>query len=293
MSGHDVPPDVGPSKTCRMRNGVAAPLALLLGIAASGCVRQELRHRIVEGHSPIARDAVASVETARFSAASFRASDGTALSYRFLAPSHPEKGKRYPLVLQLHGSGGIGTDNMAQLDRLARTWAMPDVRDRYQAYVLVPQFPTRSANYGPAAADQHSEPSAALHAALELVEKYALDEPVDRSRIYATGFSMGGSAAWLSPMLEPDLFAAIVPISGIAPDNARASAFVHLPVLVIHGNADTENPIASDIRFSHEIARLGGASIEFREYEGLDHQMPDDILPGYWWRDWLFSQRRR
>ncbi len=284
---------IGARRKRRVRNCLAPAFVVLLGGMVVACASAKPRYQVIKGHLPIAKDAVAAVETAQFSAARFQASDGTILPYRFLAPSHPEKGKRYPLVLQLHGSGGIGTDNAMQLDRLARTWAMPDVRDRYHAYVLVPQFPIRSANYGPPAADQHSEPSAALDAALELVERYALDEGVDRSRIYATGFSMGGSAAWLSPMLRPELFAAIVPVSGIAPDNAHAPAFRRLPVLVIHGNADPENPITSDIRFTREIARIGGTEVELREYEGLDHQMPDDIYPGYEWRDWLFSHRRQ
>jgi hypothetical protein len=28
-----------------------------------------------------------------------------------------------------------------------------------------------------------------------------------------------------------------------------------------------------------------------REYKGLKHQPPSDVYPGYWWRDWLFSQQ--
>ena len=170
---------------------------------------------------------------------------------------------------------------------------MVDVRERYQAYVLVPQFPIRSANYGPASTDQKSEPSAALSSGIELVRDFSSKNQVDSSRIYAVGFSMGGSAAWLSPVLDPSLFAAIVPISGIAPDNSHAAAFKNLPVLILHGNSDNENPITADNRFFASIQNAGGHRARFKEYEGLAHQLPGDIYPGIWWRDWLLQQKRQ
>jgi predicted peptidase len=270
---------------------------LLLSFAViatlSACAHGIPKHELVPGAAPMARDAVAAADTGLFSQQAFTAADGTMLPYRLLAPVNQKPGVRYPLVLQLHGSGGIGADNLKQLDRLAKSWAMPDVRARYEAYVLVPQFAIRSANYGPPSPGQFAEHSAALPAALELAEKFAQEQPVDRARIYATGFSMGGSAAWLAPTLKPGLFAAIVPISGIAPANASAALLQDLPVWVLHGNADTENPIGADLRLTAEISKRGGNRIFFREYDGLDHQLHADVYPGYWWRDWLFAQRRQ
>ncbi|HZF98622.1 MAG TPA: PHB depolymerase family esterase [Pseudoxanthomonas sp.] len=234
-----------------------------------------------------------SISETQFQSGEFRASDGTAIPCRLLSPSRLGAGTTYPLVLQLHGSGGVGTDNVSQLNRLAKSWAMPEVRERYQAFVLIPQFPIRSANYGPAAPDQKSEPSKALNSAMGLVHDFSSRHPVDQSKVYAVGFSMGGSAAWLSPTLEPSLFAAIVPISGIAPDDSLAHLYSRLPTLVIHGGSDKENPITSDRRFYQSIKIAGGKKISLREYEGLDHQPPSDIYPGFWWRDWLFGQARK
>ena len=268
-------------------------LPLLICVMATGCASRTLKHEIVEDQTALAKDVAASIASAAFDTAVFKASDGTVLQYRFLAPSRNVKGKSYPLVLQLHGSGGIGTDNLKQLDLLAKTWALPDVRERYQAYILIPQFPIRSANYGPPAADQHAKHSMALNAALELADEFVLNHSVDKSRIYAVGFSMGGSAAWLAPTLRQDLFAAIVPLSGIAPENSFAPLFQSLPTLVIHGTSDTENPTTADLRFVREVHRIGGNKIQMREYQGLDHQMPAEFYPGYWWRDWLFEQHRK
>ena len=258
-----------------------------------GCSAIDLKSERVTGVPPLAKDAFASVDASQFESATFVASDGTVLPYRLLRPSRLKEGVRYPLVLQLHGSGGIGTDNFSQLDRVAKSWAMPDVRARYPVYVLAPQFPIRSANYGPASPDQKSEPSAALSAAIELARDFLSKNPVDSSRIYAVGFSMGGSATWLAPVLDRALVAAIVPISGIAPANSHATAFTNLPVLVLHGNSDEENPITADRRFFMAIRNAAGHRIQFREYDGLAHQPPGDIYPGAWWRDWLVQQERR
>ena len=273
-------------------NKLVLPMAFVVLAALGGCAHDMARHEVVNGATPMARDVVSSVEPGLFAQHTFTASNGTVLPYRILAPLKPEPGVRYPLVLQLHGSGGIGTDNLRQLDRLAKSWAMPEIRARYQAYVLVPQFPVRSANYGPPAPDQYAEHATALVAALELVETFAQQHPVDGARIYALGFSMGGSAAWLAPTLKPDLFAAIMPVSGIAPANSSAELLRDLPIWVMHGNADTENPIFADLRLSKLIEKRGGQRIFFREYDGLDHQLHADLYPGYWWRNWLFEQHR-
>lgn len=277
--------------TSRITNLVLPALCVLA--ALSGCAHDIPRHEVIHGAVPLARDVVASVDPNVFAQEVFTASDGSRLPYRILAPVNLAPGVRYPLVLQLHSSGGIGTDNLQQLDRLAKSWAMPEIRARYGAYVLVPQFPDRSANYGPPSAEQYAQHSSGLVAALELVEQFAQQNPVDSGRIYALGFSMGGSAAWLAPTLKPNLFAAIVPVSGIAPHNSAVASLRDLPIWVMHGNADDENPMGADVRLISAIKNQGSQRIFFREYDGVEHQLPADIYPGYWWRDWLFAQRRQ
>jgi predicted peptidase len=268
------------------------PLTVLLCVALASCTTLPQTHELIKDSTSLRRDVFDAVSLARFESAVFTSSRGRDVLYRLLRPSRQIPGKAYPLVVQLHGSGGIGTDNAAQVDRMAMSWAMPDIRERYQAFVLIPQFPIRSANYGPAAPDQHAVPSEALDDALELLAEFSSVNAVDRSRIYATGFSMGGSAAWLLPHLDPEMFAAIVPISGIAPSDSQAFQVAKLPILAIHGNADSENPMTADRRFIQAIVSQGGRSARLREYQGLDHQPPADMYPGLWWRDWLFSQQR-
>ena len=270
-----------------MRRAFAAGLCLAL----AGCAAAPIER--MSGMAPLDRGVVAEVALDAFAAATFTAPDGTVLRYRLLAPATLEPGRRYPLVVQFHGSGGIGSDNLGQLDATAKAWALPAIRARHPAFVLLPQFPARSADYDDPVRPRAAHATPQLQAALALVDAVAARHPVDRGRIYATGFSMGGSTAWLALQARPGLFAAAVPVSGIAPERAYASAFIGVPLLVLHGDADDENPIDSDRAMTAAIRAAGGRSIHLREYAGLGHRPPAELVPGTWWRDWLFAQHRK
>jgi predicted peptidase len=267
------------------------PAILLAGLLLCACAsNRPIEH--VPAPPPLDANVAKALPDADFASAQFVARDGTHLPYRLLPPLDPQPGARYPLVLVLHGSGAIGDDNRSQLGALARGWAAPALRARYHAYVLVPQFPVRSADYDSASAPRIAHATSALSAALELVDAVVARHAVDRTRIYVTGFSMGGSAAWLAPLLRPDLFAAAMPISGIAPDRNDAARLRDVPLLVLHGDADRENPIDADREMVARLHASNAPHVRLREYAGLAHEIPGDVPLGTWWRDWLFAQRR-
>ncbi|WP_317204922.1 dienelactone hydrolase family protein [Janthinobacterium sp.] len=216
-----------------------------------------------------------------------------ALPFRYLRPQPMAGKQRYPLVLMLHGSGAIGRDNVAQLGLFARSWGLPAIRRQFPAFVVVPQFPARTANYAADAADAElsSQGTPELDAALALLARFTRDEAVDPARIYVVGFSMGASAAWHAVLRRPGLFAAAVPISGVAPARGLAPRLAATPLFLVHGNADTENPIGSDRLMYAALAQAGARQLRLREYEGLDHRLPFEFLADTGWRNWLFAQR--
>ncbi len=240
--------------------------------------------------------AVARIEAlprAAFAADTLQATNGVTLRYRLLPPPDVRPGTRYPLVVVFHGAGEIGTDNEKQLDRFPLYWARPEVRARYPAYVLVPQMPERSALYnGPAGTPgRRSEAGPPLHAALELVDRIKATRPVDASRIYALGFSMGASTVWNSIGLRPDLFAAAIPIAGV-PNPGLVQAVAQTPVWIIHGNADEANPIAQDREMFALLRAQPDARVRFWEFDGLWHAVPPALLAGEEFAAWLYSHRR-
>ncbi len=220
---------------------------------------------------------------------------GITLPYRLLSPGVQAPGERYPLVLVLHGSGAIGADNRSQMGALARSWALPGLRQQFPAFVVVPQFPDRSAVYATDARDAlpSSEGTAALDAALALVAQVMAARPVDPRRVYVVGFSMGASTAWHAMLRRPGLFAAAVAIAAIPPPRATAPGLASTPIFMVHGNADTENPIAADQAMFAALLRAGARAIRFLEHEGLDHRPPPGFVSDPEWRAWLFAQRSR
>ena len=123
-------------------------LGLILAAACAGPAHEIVTRTGTGGAGEAAEIAqLVALPVELFTAGTFSGSNGTRLVYRLLAPESPRAGRRYPLVLVLHGSGAIGTDNLAQLGPFARSWTSPETRRRFPAYVLVPQFPARSAVY--------------------------------------------------------------------------------------------------------------------------------------------------
>ena len=265
----------------------AATLMLLL----SGC-RLFVAAAIPDSQAPPAREAVSMIRGSLredFAPGRFEGSNGVRLVYRLLAP--PKPGERVPLVVMLHGSGAIGDDNLAQLGDLSLSWAQPEIRHWFHAYVLVPQFPARTADYssGELPASIARPP---LDAALELVDSICRTLPIEQDRIYVVGFSMGGSAAWHALLRRPDRFAAMVSISGVPPDRSLAATIPPIPLLVIHGTEDRENPFAATKAMVETLQWFPRKELLWQPIRGLDHTIPQDVIHGTWWRDWLFAQRR-
>ena len=229
-----------------------------------------------------------------FSAERFTGTNGVTIGYRLLPPPEIRPGERYPLVLSLHGSGEIGEDNAAQLRPLERSWALPEVRRRFPAYVLAPQFPGRSASYHDDPVDglRSSHPDPPLLAAMELIDSLPGRLPIDERRVYVVGFSMGGSTTWTALLLRPGRFAAAVPIAGVPPERSLAPRLVAANLLLVHGLKDTENPPEPTRAMFAALKAAGARRVRLREYEGLGHQIPPEMIAGTEWREWLFAQRR-
>ena len=212
----------------------------------------------------------------RFEAWTFAGPDGIALPYRLLRPATPPPpGARVPLVLVLHGSGEIGTDNRAQLTPLALAWARDEARARHGVYVVVPQMPGESVDYtGPVTGDARtSQGTSLVPATLALLDSLVTTLPIDRQRIAVLGFSMGASTTWNLLHARPGFFSAAVPIAGVPRADQAASVHAATRIWVIHGNRDENVPIRHDRRAFVPLADAG-ATIRFSEIDHLAHEVP-------------------
>jgi predicted esterase len=221
---------------------------------------------------------------------SFQAPDGAVVPYRLLKP---RAAGRLPLVVMLHGSGAIGADNRSQLGAFTMGWAHPAPAAETPAIVAIPQATSRSANYlTDADGLPASRPGDSFPGLLALIDNLARDPAVDPKRIYLVGFSMGASTALQAALQHPGRFAGVVAFSPVPPPRADARRLAGTPLMLVHGDADTDNPFAADKAFV-EALTAAGAEPRFIVHAGMDHRVPPDMLFATDWRRWLFQQRAR
>jgi predicted peptidase len=168
-----------------------------------------------------------------FARRSFTDAAGTRIAYRFFRPE-TRRGKRYPLVLFLHGGGETGSPqvrpaNVTQItaNRGAIVWATPERQAEDPAFVVAPQLPGRTS--------QWTEP-AIRAAVMALLDRLGDAYPVDPDRIYLTGLSRGGRGAVEYLSQHPDTFAGALLAAARAEDDdvSAVPAFAHVPLWLTH-----------------------------------------------------------
>lgn len=221
-------------------------------------------------------------------------------------------GKRVPLIVFLHGAGERGDDNKAQLTHFVRSAAEASFQETHPCFVLAMQCPKnetwselniqaiREANATPTFP---TEPARAMRAVMAAMDEVLASRPIDRTRIYLTGLSMGGFGSFDLAARRPELFAAVVPICG-GGDPATAPKVASIPFFIVHGDDDPIVPVRLSRVMRDAIAAAqpktsdpAGAAPKnpsYREYSKVGHASwtpayrfgPDGVL------DWMFAQRR-
>jgi lysophospholipase L1-like esterase/poly(3-hydroxybutyrate) depolymerase len=215
--------------------------------------------------------------------------------FRLLKPEKIEEGKKYPLILFLHGAGERGADNELQLKFLPRIMAKPENRAAFPSFLLAPQC--RPNQWWGSARTDFRKPTTLdvplgdqSQAAVGALLKTLREQPVDPDRIYLTGLSMGGYGSWDLAERHPDWFAAVGPICG-GGDVRGADRLVGLPLWAFHGDKDNAVPVARSREMIEAIRELGGQP-KYTELAGVGHDSWTHAYTTGGLVPWLFEQRR-
>lgn len=253
-------------------------------LTASACNREPTPAAVADGlpvsPAPIVRGA--------FLARTYQAKTGV-MPYRLFVPKSYDSRQRHPLILWLHGGGGSGSDNEAQIggDQVAgtHTWTTPERQAEHPAFVLVPQT---ASGWVPA-----DKPDLApnLAAVIEILDVVTAEFSIDERRIYVLGQSIGGRGVWNLVSNRPDLFAAAVVVCPVPGDITRVSRVVNLPIWIFQGDADGA-PAVSGSRALVAALKAAGGRPRYTEYPKVGHDIwtrvfnEPEIVP------WLFAQSR-
>lgn len=185
-----------------------------------------------------------------------------------------ESGKKWPLIVFLHGSGERG-DNVDQVT----VNGPPKILRERTDFPFIVASPQADAN-------ARWEPKC-LDALLDdLLQRL----PVDADRVYLTGLSLGGNGTWKWAAASPDRFAAIAPVCGWS-DVATACRIKTVPVWAFHGEADSVVKFSDGKVMADAVAACGG-DVRFTGYPGVDHDSWTPTYDNPALYDW-FAQHRR
>lgn len=132
-----------------------------------------------------------------------------------------------------------------------------------------------------------------LSAAFAALDDVTNTFDVDPARVYVTGLSMGGYGTSAATALQPERFAAAVPICGGFDRTAAPvlERIARIPHWLFHGDADSIIPVDQS-RTMAAVLRAAGADVRYTEYPGVGHNSWDAAYRDRELMPWMLQQRR-
>jgi pimeloyl-ACP methyl ester carboxylesterase len=200
--------------------------------------------------------------------------------YRYWVQLPPEydPDRRYPAIVTLHGAG---TNPQMQLDWWCGSWrdglwrAGQATRRGY--IVIAPQWAPPTQGYYEYSAREHG---AVLYTLRDAFRRFSIDS----DKVFLSGHSMGGDAAWDIGLAHPDLWAGVIPI--VATVGRYATRYWensrYLPMYIVLGEIDGGRTKQNSIDIDRYMSR--GHNVTVVEYRGRGHEgFSDEIQRIFEW----------
>jgi predicted peptidase len=187
-----------------------------------------------------------------------------------------ETEKEFGLLLFLHGGGESG-DNLKEIKKNGPPKLIAEGK-QFPFLILAPQNPYKKKWWN-------------TQAVMQLLDTVVKNHRVDPNRLYLTGLSRGGGAAWEIAVQYPDTFAAMAVVCGMTPLPYAAWINKNMPIWVFHGTEDNSIPFEESELMVSKLLQMG-YDVKFTAYEGVGH---DSWIQAYSTEElylWLSSQRK-
>lgn len=201
-----------------------------------------------------------------------------ALSYYLYYPEDydhkPEK--KFPILLFLHGGGESG-DSLVAIKRNGPPKMIVDGK-QFPFLILAPQNPYQKKWWNTRAVNQ-------------LLDTIVANNRVDTKRIYLTGLSRGGGAAWEMAVQYPEKFAAMAVVCGMTPVPYASWIDKNMPIWVFHGEEDKSIPIAESATMVNRLKGMG-YDVKFTRYPNVGHNSWIKAYSTEELYEWFMEQER-
>ncbi|WP_242499263.1 prolyl oligopeptidase family serine peptidase [Flavobacterium sp. 140616W15] len=116
---------------------------------------------------------------------------------------------------------------------------------------------------------------------------------IDSDRIYVTGLSLGGWGTWNLAFAHPDMFAAMVPISGFVDliQLEQTCKIAKIPTRIFHGLMDDVVNIDYAITIYKELKKCN-SNVELTIFDDAGHDSWSRVYDNQEIYDWMFKQVR-
>lgn len=223
------------------------------------------------------------------------------LLYQLLSPGADNSKQKLPLIIFLHGAGERGDDNKKQLTHGSSIFLAEENRKRFPAYVVFPQCPEndywasvkidRSTLPLQLDFDYHRPLTKSLSLVVSLIQKLKQENPIDASRVYVVGLSMGGMGTFEIIHHYPDLFAAAVPICGGGDELMFSKKAARMPLWLFHGDADAVVKVEYSRGMAARVKKYN-KRVRYTEYKGVNHNSWDYAFKEPDLLSWLFDKEK-
>jgi predicted peptidase len=122
---------------------------------------------------------------------------------------------------------------------------------------------------------------------LRLLDDTVAALPIDPTRVYLTGLSMGGFGSWDLGSRHPERFAAVAPICGWG-DPKTVVALAHTPVWAFHGLKDERIPPSRTISLV-EALRAAGGDVKLTTFPDAGHNCWERVYSGEDLYQWFLA----
>jgi predicted peptidase len=198
------------------------------------------------------------------------------LGYALHKPANTKDKK--PLIVFISGDGEKGTD----IEKVKIHGPFKYLKTHsLDAYVLAPQCKE----------DENWD----IESIYQLILKIQRENNIDPNRIYVTGLSSGGWATWNLALSHPDMFAAIVPISGFVDliQLEDACKIASIPTRIYHGLLDDVVKVDYAVTIYKELKKCNAADVELTIFDDAGHDSWTRVFDNQAIYDWMLKQVKK